>query len=64
MTPPHKAEALRALAHLIARLESADPLDGMAQAQLRATAQYARESVERIAELKRARRHAPTDTPA
>ncbi len=56
MATHHRAEALKALEHAIERLASAEPLDGLAKSQLRASLEYAKEEVGRIQETKRARR--------
>lgn len=56
MTP--KAEALHALGTALKMLDDPQPLDGLRRQLLRETLVYAVGAVERIAELKRARRAA------
>ena len=51
-----KAEALKALAHVHARLSSPEPLDPLARRLLLATIEHAQAEVENIQELKRERR--------
>ena len=52
----HKDEALKALAHVHARLSSEEPLDSLARRLLLATIEHAQAEVENIQELKRERR--------
>lgn len=51
-----KAEALRALEHVVDRLKDHAPIDGLERAQLVATIEYAAEQVAAIQELQRKRR--------
>lgn len=52
----HKTEAERALEQVVARLKSAEPLEGLARFQLTASVEYALAEVRQIQELKRVRR--------
>jgi len=52
----HRDEALKALEHVIDRLASADPIDGLTKYQLKASLEFAREEIGRIQELKRVRK--------
>lgn len=51
-----KAEALDALSRMLARLREDKPLDGYDRAMFAAATSYAHEQVEKIAEVKRARK--------
>lgn len=59
MPPQHKAEALRALASIGAKLAGPGPLDPIETVQLRALVEYAQQEVEQIQEVKKVRRSAP-----
>lgn len=52
----HRDEALKALEHVIDRLASSEPIDGLSKYQLKASLEFAREEVGRIQEVKRARK--------
>ena len=52
----HKKEALKALMTVLEALAGPEPLEGLRRHQIRAAAEYCREEVEAIAELKRPRR--------
>ena len=62
MPPQHRAEALRALASIGAKLAGSGPLDPLDTVQLRALVEYARQEVEQIQEVKKVRRSAPFGT--
>lgn len=54
--PSPKAEALKAIKYVADMLTDSSALDALARRLMRATLDHAAEQIERIAELKRARR--------
>ena len=56
-----KAEALKAIQHVVEALAGPEPIEGLRRHQLRATLEFAQEQISKIQELKRARR--ATGTP-
>lgn len=50
----HRAEALKALEHVIDRLASPEPIERLSRHQLRASLEFAREEIGLIQEVKRA----------
>lgn len=58
MATQHRDEALKVLSQVIARLADPQLLVGLEKMQLRATVEYARDEVEAIQEVKRARKAA------
>lgn len=61
----HRAEALKAIGHVIEALAGPEPIEGLRRHQLRASLEYAHEQVTLIQELKRTRRAAevPPEAP-
>ena len=59
MAPQHRAEALRALTAIQARLAQQGGLDGLEVVQVRGLVEYARVEVEQIQEVKKVRRRPP-----
>lgn len=59
MMVSHKAEALKAIFHLHAKLVGPEPIDPLTRRHLIATVEYARAEVEAIEELKKKRRRTP-----
>ena len=53
-----KAEALKAIQHVVEALQGPEPIEGLRRHQLRATLEFAQEQIGKIQELKRARRAA------
>jgi len=52
----HRDEALKALDHVIDRLASAEPIDGLAKYQLKASLEFARDEIGLLQEVKRVRK--------
>jgi hypothetical protein len=52
----HRDEALKALDHVIDRLASPEPIDGLSKYQLKASLEFAREEIGRVQEVKRPRK--------
>ena len=52
----NRDEALKALEHVIDRLAAAEPIDGLTKYQLKASLEFAHEEIQKIQEVKRARK--------
>lgn len=63
MTTEHRAEALKAIQHVVEALAGPEPIEGLRRHQLRASLEFAQEQVNLIQETKRPRR-APEVPPA